>query len=301
MSTLRLSSRFGRTVGCGMLSWKSEKTLAATLESHSRHGLFELFDRTLIHLQEVRPQDEELARRFGLEWIGSESNRHIGGGFYRLIQALDTDYLFLLEDDLTLDKDATALYQALSDAIYLMEQDEIDLFRCRRRGNLQKSYTKYHRIRTFDDEVNDIDPGYFDSVSELARLWNRVRRPFHAARTIGKAPWVEKHPEAVFPRYIRCVPGLYGDVYVLTGKATKWSNPAICARRARLLKIYDYIGSQTPGFEDFGLSLEKLVNKRHRKWWLRQNFRLGVTKEILIDHSRHADGGKLNPSYVRVE
>jgi hypothetical protein len=298
-NTYLLSERFGKSVGLGILSWKSEQTLTNTLESHAAAGLFELFDQVLIHFQEIRPQDEELARRFGLDYVGSEKNRHIGGGFYKLIKSLETEYIFLLEDDLTLDDDRDALYRTLSDAIHLIERDEIDILRCRRRGNTQKVYSKYRKIHEFDESVNDVDESYFPKVSAPKRLLNRIRNPFRAHRTIAKAPWIEKHPETVFPKQIRRVPALHNDVYVLQGTATKWSNPAIFAHRRFFREVYDYINSQTPGFEEFGLSLEKLVNKRNRDWWLKQGYRMGVTKPILINHERAADGGKSNPNYPR--
>lgn len=294
-----LSSRFGKTVGLGILSWKSEETLSNTLQAHTEAGLFELFDQTLIHFQEIREQDEALARRFGIEYVGSSKNRHIGGGFYKLIKSLETDYIFLLEDDLTLDADRDALYEALCDAIYLIEKDQIDIFRCRRRGNTQKVYSKYRKIRNFDHSVNDVPESFFPAVSAPRRFFNRLRNPFRAHRTVAKAPWIEKHPEKVYPGHIRRIEGLYNDVYVLTGKATKWSNPAIFAHRRFFREVYDYINSRTPGFEEFGLSLEKLVNKRNRKWWLRQGYRMGVTKPVLINHTRASDGGKSNPNYPR--
>lgn len=296
-----LSERFERTVGVGILSWKSDQTLRNTLTSHTDKGLFQLFDQALIHFQEVRDSDKELAAEFELDWIGSEHNRHIGGGFYHLIRNMDTDYLFLLEDDLVLDGTLTDLFEALSDALYLSERDEIDLFRCRRRGNLQATYTKYRKIHDFDNGANDVPLSYFKSVAAPVRLFNRLRNPLRAERTVGKAPWAEKYPETVYPRRIRRLPAIYNNVYVLRGNATKWSNPAIFARRSLLLGVYDYIASHTPGFEHFGLSLEKLVNKRHRAWWLSRQYRIGVTKKILIDHARKADGGKTNAGYVRVD
>lgn len=298
---MRLSERFGKTVGLGILSWKSDQTLANTLQAHTDAGLFELFDQTLIHFQEIRPQDEELAKSFGVDYVGSEHNRHIGGGFYKLIRSLETDYVFLLEDDLTLYADRSDLYRALVDAMHLIEEGEVDIFRCRRRGNTQKVYSKYHKIQNFDQAVNEVDRSFFPRVAGPKRLINRLRNPLRAHRTVAKAPWIEKRPEEVYPKQIRRVPAIYQDVYVLAGKATKWSNPAIFAKKSQFLEVYDYIASQNPGFQEFGLSLEKLVNKRHRTWWLQQNYRMGVTKETLIDHTRGTDGGKLNPSYMRVK
>lgn len=296
-----LSEQFGKSVGVGILSWKSEQTLKNTLESHAEKGLFTLFDKSLIHFQEVRPQDEALAQAFGIDSVGSKSNRHIGGGFYRLIQNLDTDYVFLLEDDLTIYSSLDRLRNALCDAVHLCELDEIDLFQCRRRGNLQRTYTKFWPIREFDSEHNEISIERFHRVSSTRRRINRARRPFHAWRMMSKAPWVEVHPERVFPRHISRVPALYNDVFVLTGRPTKWSNPAILASRRYLLEVYDHIRQQTPGFEEFGLSLEKLINKRHRRWWVSRNYRVGLTKEILIDHVRMSDGGKLTDGYHRVQ
>jgi hypothetical protein len=90
------------------------------------------------------------------------------------------------------------------------------------------------------------------------------------------------------------VPTDHDDIYVVRGRATKWANPGILASRDTLLGVYDYIRSRTPGFEEYGRSLEELVNERHRRWWLRQGFRIGFTKPILLRHNRLEDGGKIN-------
>jgi hypothetical protein len=285
----------GARVVAGILSWHSDETLESTLQMHREAGFFGLFDETVIHFQEVRAVDSERAERFGLRWIGSEKNRHIGGGFYHLIRHLEADYLFLLEDDLALEATAERLRETLVDAIGLLRAGEMDIFMCRRHDMVKRGYTKYHAVRDFDDRTNP--PGStpaFESHGPLYRLRKRLAHPYRAERAVHKAVWIEKHPESVFPGQIRRVPTDHDDIYVVRGRATKWANPGILASRDTLLGVYDYIRSRTPGFEEYGRSLEELVNERHRRWWLRQGFRIGFTKPILLRHNRLEDGGKIN-------
>jgi hypothetical protein len=289
-----ISARNGYTVGCGILSWQSDETIENTLGAHREAGLFGLFDHVLLHFQEIRESDAERAERFGLPYVGSEHNRHIGGGFYKLIKELTCDYLFLLEDDLVLNADAQRLTSVLREGIEQIRRDQIDILWCRRDDVIKSGYTRFHGIDEFDRESNVVGEEFFVRSSALGRLIKRWRNPRRSRRAKGKAVWIEKHPESRFPDTIRRIDGGDATLYVLTGEATRWSNPAILASRELLLRIYDYVSRMNPGFEEYGYSLEFLMDTKHRQWWLSQGFRIATTKELIFRHDRRGEGGKMN-------
>ena len=289
-----ISAETGISIQAGILSWKSDETLEYTLSSLTEKHFFELFDRTSVYFQEVRPQDISRAEKYQLNWIGSETNRHIGGGFYNLIKSIDSEYIFLLEDDLSLYSTSDDLRKSLVDGIELIKKGAIDLFGCRRDDFLKGNYTKYLKIHSLNNESFRQQPVKFSKRNPVYRIISSLLHPRQKYRMMCMAIWVEQNPHLIYPRYIEKLRGKYNNVYRVTGKPTIWFNPGLLARKEFLLRIYDYINRQTPGFDDFGRDLEDLVNITHRHWWLRQNIRIGFSTDVLISHNRKQDGGKVN-------
>lgn len=289
-----LFQRSGRRVAAGVLSWKSDRTLENTLADHRQRGLFELFDDFVIHFQEVRPTDIERAERYGLRWIGSPHNRHIGGGFHHLLKNLDADYVLLLEDDLTLAVPADQLAATLHGAITLMEAGEADEFLCRRDDMLRSGYEKFFPITQLDRAHIANAASLRRGGSGLGRWLRRSLHPAQAEKHLGKVVWFEAHPDIARPDVVRKASAAGLDYYIVQGAATKWAHPAVFASRAHLLQVFGHVSSQLPGFDDFGKCLESLINDGpFRTWWLAQNYRIAHTKPVLTLHDRHADGGKL--------
>lgn len=290
----QISRTTGKRVAVGLLTWKSDVTLEASLADHQAKGIFDLFDDVVIHFQEVRDSDIARAGRYGLRWLGSERNRHIGGGFNHLVQNVEADYLFLLEDDLTFAVSAEQLRATLVDAVTLMEAGKMDQFLCRRDDMVRSGYEKFFPLTQFDRQHNPPGLALRTGGSALGRGWRRLLHPHQAEKHLGKIVWFEQHPEQVRPDVVTRMAGASTDFYVVQGRATKWANPAVFARRAHFIEVYDHIRSQVPGFDAFGRSLEGLINDGpFRPWWLAQQYRIGLTKPVMTYHARQTDGGKL--------
>lgn len=296
MAVRRISAAAGRSVAAGILSWKSDETLRATLESHRENEFLELFDEVTILFQEVREKDIALAEEFGVSWVGSEKNRNIGGGFYTLLRQAGTDYFLQLEDDLTLRGSVDRLRDTLIGAVSLMEEGRFDAFLCRRDDMIKAGYTKYFRFRQFDAEANYGFTPDFKKATPLSRLYNRVANRKQAERLLHKAAWLEEYPERVFPRTFERIPTEGRDYFVASGVAARWANPAILAPKPFFEKLYSFAAQNEERYLEHGRSLEDLMNRVYRNWWKKQGVRIGLTKDVLIDHDRKSDGGKLNRS-----
>jgi len=86
-------------ISIGILSWHSGQVLVDTLTTYYENGLFDMVNDVTILFQEVTPQDMEIARHFGLDFIGLQKNIGIGQAFIRLTENAQTDYVLVLEHD----------------------------------------------------------------------------------------------------------------------------------------------------------------------------------------------------------
>jgi hypothetical protein len=87
------------TLGVGILSWRGEDSLRASLESYRREDLFALFDEALLFLPEMTAEGVALANAFELPYEGARTNLGILGGFKALASAMTSDVVLLLEND----------------------------------------------------------------------------------------------------------------------------------------------------------------------------------------------------------
>lgn len=53
-------------IACCIMSWRSLKTLAATLETYQKQNLFSYFDEVLVLFQEISKVDNELAGKYNV-------------------------------------------------------------------------------------------------------------------------------------------------------------------------------------------------------------------------------------------
>jgi hypothetical protein len=86
-------------ISIGILSWHSGQVLVDTLTTYHNNGLFDMVNDVTILFQEVTTQDIEIARHFGLNFIGLQKNIGIGMGILKLAQNAETDNFLILEHD----------------------------------------------------------------------------------------------------------------------------------------------------------------------------------------------------------
>ena len=61
-------------ISIGILSWHSGQVLVDTLTTYYQNGLFDIVNDVTILFQEFNEQDYQIAKHFGLNVIGMNSN-----------------------------------------------------------------------------------------------------------------------------------------------------------------------------------------------------------------------------------
>ena len=73
-------------ISIGILSWHSGQVLVDTLTTYYENGLFDIVNDVTILFQEFNEQDYQIAKHFGLNVIGMNSNIGIGKAFIKLTE-----------------------------------------------------------------------------------------------------------------------------------------------------------------------------------------------------------------------
>ena len=111
-------------ISIGILAWDSGQVLVDTLTTYYENGLFDITDDVTILFQEVNLQDIEIAKHFGLDFIGLQKNIGIGMGLLRLAENSQNENVLLLEHDWNLIENKEKTYQQLSEGIELLNSEK---------------------------------------------------------------------------------------------------------------------------------------------------------------------------------
>ena len=109
-------------ISIGYLSWKREKILTQTLESHKINGLFDL----------IHPENRFI---FECSYIGNDKNIGILNAFIALVENCDTKYFIFSENDWYLIEEKNVTNNILNDCIHLLDNNLSDIIRLRHRVN----------------------------------------------------------------------------------------------------------------------------------------------------------------------
>ena len=285
--TKKLSSIVNCTVGVGILSWKSHKTLEKSLQSYEEIGFKDFFDQAKIIFQEISLEDKKLAEKYGYEYVGIKKNLGIHNGHQLIHDNITTDYVLVLENDNPLTEDTVTTFSRLLEAVELLENGTIDVMRLRHRwqfgeGFSLEKYLEYFDVQNLHEKYchDKIDPKSFDNLIKSVK---RLVRPSKAERLAGYSLYFEKYPDEVFPEFIKKIED---ELFSVSSSIMTWTNQSILLKRSfygELLKYADENPSSRTanGFQD----LEKPLNS---KWWRDQNYQIGVGEGIFT-HNRFDD------------
>lgn len=275
------------TIGLGILSWKSHKTLEKSLESYEKINLKNIFDEVKIIFQEITEEDKKLAKKYGYNYVGTHNNLGIQYGHKLIHDNLSTDYVVVLENDNPVIVDRETFKQRIENSIVYLENNEIDLMRLRHRWDFGEGfsldkYTDFYEVKNLHEKYssNKIISTFFTPV---IKLFKRFIRSEKALRIAGYSLYFEKEPQKIFPKYIKKIDEeiFSVDSYILT-----WTNQSVLLKRKFYGELIDYAyanpSSRTSNnFQD----LEKPLNC---KWWREQNYKIGVCEGIFT-HNRFDD------------
>ena len=232
-------------ISIGILSWHSGQVLVDTLTTYYENGLFDMVNDVTILFQEVTPQDMEIARHFGLDFIGLQKNIGIGQAFIRLTENAKSDYVLVLEHDWNLIEDRDTTYERLQRSISAIELG-MNVVRLRHRKNPGNPHFSFrHRgqeLTYYDDEIGAQSPHLLDSLH-----------------------WCE--PNIEFPGYIK----KSEDMFWTTSRYGNWTNNPC------LYKKQFYLDTVKP-FAGEGIGLEGNIGK----WWVNQTHKVGHNEGLFM-------------------
>ena len=241
-------------ISIGILAWNSGQVLVDTLTTYYENGLFDMVNDVTILFQEVTPQDMEIARHFGLDFIALQKNIGIGKAFKRLTQNCQTDYILVLEHDWNLIEDRETTYNTLKRSYQAIEMG-MDVVRLRHRKN------PGHPLFSLQYKGRELT--YYDD-------WHECQSP----HLLDSIHWCDADIE--FPELIKKTE----DMFWTTSRYGNWTNnPCLYKKQFYLDVIEPFMGE--------GIDLERKI----AYWWPRQNFKVGHN-EGLFKHNDYQKYGK---------
>lgn len=241
-------------ISIGILSWHSGQVLVDTLTTYYENGLFDMVNDVTILFQEVTPQDMEIARHFGLDFIGLQKNIGIGQAFIRLTENAQTDNVLVLEHDWNLIEDKETTYNTLNRSISALNLG-LDVVRLRHR--------KYPGIPHFSFQYQGRELEYYDKEIECT-----------SPHLLDSVHWCD--PAEKFPEHIQ----KSEDMFHTTSRYGNWTNNPC------LYKKQFYLDTVRP-FAGEGIGLEGNISK----WWAQQNYKVGHNEGLFM-HNDWAKYGR---------
>jgi hypothetical protein len=241
-------------ISVGILGWHSGQVLVDTLSSYYENGLFEIVNDVTILFQEVSLQDVEIARHFGLDFIGLQNNIGIGKAFIKLTENAKTDNVLVLEHDWNLIENVETTYNTLKKSLQAIDNG-LDVVRLRHRTNPGYPHFSFrHKGREltyYDGEIGCTSPHLLDSVH-----------------------WLD--PAAEFPDLVN----KSEDMFWTTSRYGNWTNnPCLYKKQFYLDVVRPFAGE--------GIGLEGNISK----WWAEQQYKVGHN-EGLFKHNDWEKHGK---------
>jgi hypothetical protein len=225
-------------ISIGILAWNSGQVLVDTLTTYHNNGLFDIVNDATILFQEFNEQDYEIAKHFGLDFIGENTNIGIGQAFIRLTENAQSDYVLVLEHDWNLIENEATTFLRLQKSYKEIEAG-LDVVRLRHRANPGNPHFSFRHkgkeLTYYDDEIGCTSPHLLDSLH-----------------------WCE--PNIEFPEFIK----KSDDMFHTTSRYGNWTNNPC------LYKKQFYLDTVKP-FAGEGIGLEGNISK----WWAQQQFKVG--------------------------
>jgi hypothetical protein len=241
-------------ISIGILAWNSGQVLVDTLTTYHENGLFDMVNDATILFQEFNEQDYQIAKHFGLDFIGLTQNIGIGKAFIKLTENAQSDYVLVLEHDWNLIENRDTTYQILDKSYKAIEMG-LDVVRLRHRANPGHPHFSFQyqgrELDYYDKEIECTSPHLLDSVH-----------------------WCD--PSEKFPDLIK----KSEDMFWTTSRYGNWTN------NPSLYKKQFYLDIVKP-FAGEGISLEGNISK----WWAQQEYKVGHN-EGLFKHNDWQKYGK---------
>jgi len=283
----RISKGKNYTVGLGITSWKSYKTLKKTLDSYLNVGLFDFFDKSLIWFQDISEKDVDIAKEYKIDYAGGP-NCGIAEGMRNLSKLLNTDFVLFLENDCAVIEDAGEIKKQLTSALNLLEKRDIDIMRLRHRWEFGEGFSIHKYSRYFPLYEKDENFIHEEYINKAPNFWKAVRRFFRSSKAeklLGRSVYFEKNPHELFSKYIK--KDEENQMFIIDSAVMNWTNQSVLCKKNFFLNVLMPYVDQYPckrtsnGFQ----SPERALNS---EWWREQHFKISVGRG-LFTHARFDD------------
>ena len=216
-------------ISIGILAWNSGQVLVDTLTTYYNNGLFDISNDNTILFQEVSIQDVEIAKHFGLNFIGLQSNIGIGKAFIKLTENAQTDNVLVLEHDWNLIENEATTYIRLQSGIDMLDSG-YDAIRYRHRrepGNPHFSFKhRGNELNYYDDEIQCNSPHLLDSLHWLdpsVEFSDKIQKKENYFVTTSRwGNWTNNPTMYKKQFYLDTVRQFAGDGIALEGNISKW-------------------------------------------------------------------------------
>ncbi|MDO5463176.1 MAG: hypothetical protein Q4F99_06825, partial [bacterium] len=232
---------YGKTVGLAILAYNAPITTEASIRNHQSHGLYQFFDDVVVCFQCATDDDVAMAKRCGVRYVTREDNLGIQGGFRWAWETLKTDYILILENDIPVCVSNEVLEAQLKQSLRLLVQKKVDLVRLRNRFNpgeqnrFASMYSRFWPVHCQDSRWRHTER--LSTAPNWLKALRRFCRPGKAIRWCGRSPYIEQHPDKLFPNYIEVIEP---DFFCVDSWVLPWTNQATLLSKNLMGMLLDY-------------------------------------------------------------
>lgn len=288
------SMAVGPSLGVGIVSWRSWKTLVHTLDTYKTAGLFDIVDRAVIYFQDMSDKDIAIARHFGVDYTGGP-NCGIAEGMRREAKYLNTDYVLFLENDCPVAVDRLEMRKQIVCAVNHLQENRIDIMRLRSRLNPGDDFCSGEKyLRYYEPK----DPESLAQVEKLrssfvTRWLRRIIKPYNLHRMKGRSLYIEKAPENLFPEVIQKTED---GIWIADSSCIEWTNQSVlCKRDFFLERLMPYVDSHLSSGNSNGFQTpERPLNCA---WWRGKHFKIGQGGGIFTHRRYDGSWRKTHPAF----
>lgn len=285
------------SIGIGVLSWKAHQTLTASLQSYQDNGFLDLFDEKMIYFSDMGDEDISVAKRFKWRYSGGE-NKGIAEGMKRLAEALECDYILLLQNDNPIIEEGAFAIEHIKSAVSLLRSGACDLVRMRHRWQVGEGFVdawKYLRYYPANTVASEFIPS-FHGVNErhyedgFGKKLRRLCRPIKAKRLRGRSIFTEANPEQIYPDLI----ARKDDFLIIDSSILHFTDQCLLISRDLWLNTFvPFIDAARPSTRSSnGFKAPELAI--NGKWWRNKHFKIGQGRG-LFTHARY--DGSFRPNH----
>jgi hypothetical protein len=276
------------TIGIGILSWRSHKTLRSSLDSYAQNGFLDMFDEKVIYFSDIDAADKELANIYGWTCVGG-ANQGIAGGMKNLALNMSSDYIILLQNDNPIVEKSEFSVEHIKNAVRLLHEGKADLARLRHRWQVGEGFVDVEKYLgffaaqniscDFVEKFHNIQKGdYKDSVFKMLK---RLFRKDKANRLLGRSVFIEDQPEKIYPKYIK----RYEDFLIIDSSVINFTDQCILISRHKWLDIFVRYFENNPSSRVLnGFQVPEICI--NGKWWRNKHYKILQGRGV-FSHSRY--------------